>query len=86
MTDPWYTTNLTLAISLFAAAVIARLARWITRRTFAALWGLAIALNTTRALAQERYVTAAACFGAVLLMAWVWWTERPAPTDRGDAR
>lgn len=73
----WQTLTLVLAIAIFATAATARLAHWISRRTFAALWGTALALNATRATTQERYGWAAASAICVLLMAWIWWKERP---------
>ncbi len=71
----WQT--LTLSITVFATAGIARLTGYISRRTFAALWGFALALNTARATSQDRYGWAAASAVCVLLMAWIWWDERP---------
>src|SRR5690606_12453954 len=55
----WQTVTLTLAITVFATAGIAHLTGYISRRTFAALWGFALAINTARHTSQDRYGWAA---------------------------
>lgn len=82
----WHLAAFAAATATLAGTAAAYWTERITRRTFAASWALAIALLAISAITQRQHYWATLDVIVVLLMAWVWWTERPAPADRGEDR
>jgi hypothetical protein len=85
MTEPWNTITLAVSGTLWITALIFRLIlKWISSRTSIALCITAAALTGARAAARGSWVWAAGDALCALLMAYVWWDERPArPATNG---